>query len=205
MVPSSLTTSTSTPAGVRPASGRGRRPPRCGRGGPARRPRGSAAGRRGPGRVRSHGSVAESASTRAVWARSAALMPVRDAVAGVDGDRVGRAQLVLVVRRHQRDLEPVEHVAGHRHADHAAGVPDGEGHQLGRRLGGGEDDVALVLAVLVVDDDDAPAGRDVGDRPARRGRGGRCSRRVMPPPSRCCGSLACRRAARSPAATPRSR
>ena len=86
-----------------------------------------------------------------------------DAVAGVHGDRVGRAQLVLVVRGHQRDLEPLQHVAGHRHADHAAGVADREGHQLRRRLRGGEDDVALVLAVLVVDDDHGPAGRDVGD------------------------------------------
>ena len=33
----------------------------------------------------------------------------------------------------------------------------------GRRLARGEDDVALVLAVLVVDDDDGLAGRDVGD------------------------------------------
>ena len=53
-----------------------------------------------------------------------------DAVAGVHRDRVGRAQLVLVVRGHQRDLEPLEHVARHRHADHAAGVADREGHQL---------------------------------------------------------------------------
>ena len=89
--------------------------------------------------------------------------PGGDAVAGVDGDRVGRAQLVLVVGRHQRDLEPLEHVARHRHADDAAGVADGEGHQLGGRLRGGEDDVALVLPVLVVHHDDGLAGGDVGD------------------------------------------
>ena len=34
----------------------------------------------------------------------------------------------------------------------------------GVALAGGEDDVALVLAVLVVDDDDGLAGGDVGDR-----------------------------------------
>ena len=88
-----------------------------------------------------------------------------DAVAGVHRDRVRRAQLVLVVRGHQRDLEPLQHGARHRHADHAAGVADREGHQLGRRLGGGEDDVALVLAVLVVDHDHRLAGGDVGDGP----------------------------------------
>ena len=90
--------------------------------------------------------------------------PGGDAVAGVHGDGVRRAELVLVVRRHQRDLEPVEHLGRHRHADHAAGVADRERHQLRGRPGGGEDDVALVLAVLVVDDHDRLPGGDVGDR-----------------------------------------
>ena len=88
----------------------------------------------------------------------------RDAVAGVDRDRVRRTHPVAVVRRHQRDLEPVEHGGRHRHADHAAAVPDRERHQLRRRLGGREDQVALVLAVHVVDDHDRLAGGDVGDR-----------------------------------------
>ncbi len=87
-----------------------------------------------------------------------------DTVAGVHGDRVRRAEPVLVVRRHQRDLEPVEHVGRHRHADHPAGVADRERHQLRSRLGRGEDDVALVLAVLVVDDHDRLPRGDVGDR-----------------------------------------
>ena len=88
-----------------------------------------------------------------------------DAVTGVDRDGVGGPHLVAVVGGHQRDLEPVEHRGGHRHADHAAAVADREGHQLGRRLGRGEDEVALVLAVLVVDDDHGLAGGDVGDGP----------------------------------------
>ena len=87
-----------------------------------------------------------------------------DAVAGVHRDGVRRPQLVLVVRRHQRDLEPVEHLGRHRHADHAARVPDRERHQLGRRLARGEDDVALVLAVLVVHHDHGLARGDGGDR-----------------------------------------
>src|SRR5690606_4206800 len=48
-------------------------------------------------------------------------------------------------------------------ADVAAGVADGERQQLGGGVLGGEDDVALVLAVGVVGDDDGPAGGDVGD------------------------------------------
>ncbi len=87
-----------------------------------------------------------------------------DPVAGVDRDRELGAHLVAVVWRHQRDLEPVEHVGRHRHAHHPAAVPDRERHQLRGRLGGGEDDVALVLSVLVVDDDHGLAGGDVGDR-----------------------------------------
>ena len=59
-------------------------------------------------------------------------------------------------------------VGRHRHADHPAGVADRERHQLRRRLGGREDEVALVLAVLVVDDHDGLARGDVGDRRARR-------------------------------------
>ena len=90
--------------------------------------------------------------------------PGRDPVAGVHGDRVRRPHPVAVVRRHQRDLEPVQHRSRHRHADHPAAVPDGERHQLRRGLGGREDEVALVLPLQVVDDHDRLAGRDVGDR-----------------------------------------
>ncbi len=88
--------------------------------------------------------------------------PGGHAVARVDRDRVRRTHLVAVVRRHQRDLETVEHRGRHRNADDPAGVPDREGHQGGGRLGRREDEVALVLALLVVDDDDRLAGRDVG-------------------------------------------
>ncbi len=54
---------------------------------------------------------------------------------------------------------------------HPAGVPDRERQQLRRRLLGGEDQVAFVLPVGVVDDDDRASGRDVGDRPLHAGRG----------------------------------
>src|SRR5207244_4297601 len=43
--------------------------------------------------------------------------------------------------------------------------PDHERHQLGRRELRGEDQIALVLPVLVVDNDHGLAGLDVGDRP----------------------------------------
>ena len=71
---------------------------------------------------------------------------------GVHADRVGRAHPLGVgsERGHQRQFEPVEFRAFHRHADHPAGVFDHEGHALRRGFLGGEDEVALVLAPGVV-------------------------------------------------------
>ena len=65
-----------------------------------------------------------------------------------------------------------------RHADHAAGVADHERHRLGRHGLGGHDEVALVLAVGVVDDDDDLAALD------RRRRRSRSSVKGMMTPTR---------------------
>ena len=107
----------------------------------------------------SHGSVAESASVLTVWARSAALMPV------VTPSRAS-TEIVYAVRIRSLLCGVISGISsrssivpGHRHADDAGAVPDRERHQLGRRLARREDDVALVLAVLVVDDDDRPCPR----------------------------------------------
>ena len=81
----------------------------------------------------------------------------------VDGDGEGGAHRVEIVGDHRRQVQPVGAVGGHRHADDAAGVADHEGHLFRRRLRRGHDQVALVLAVGVVDDDDELAlgdGRD---------------------------------------------
>ena len=82
-----------------------------------------------------------------------------DALGGIDADRVGRAHPLGVggERGHQRQFEPVEVRAFHRHADDAAGVLDHEGDALGGGFLGGEDEVALVFAVGVVGDDHGPA------------------------------------------------
>ena len=61
---------------------------------------------------------------------------------------------VLLVADHQRDAQLVEPLAGHRQADEAAAVAGHEVDRLGRHLLGRDREVALVLAVLVVDDDD---------------------------------------------------
>ncbi len=64
---------------------------------------------------------------------------------------------------HLGQFEPVQLVALHGGADQAAALAHHEGDDLGGDLLGGDDEVALVLAVLVVDDDHRPAGRDVAD------------------------------------------
>ena len=104
-------------------------------------------------------------SVRTVVLRSAAEMPVRRAELGVDRhrERGALALGVLGARHHQRELELVEAGALHRQADHAARVADHERHLLGRHPVGRDDEVALVLAVFVVDDHDeltAPHGVD---------------------------------------------
>ena len=161
MVPSSLTSSHSTPAGRSPASrARSTAASVC----PGRRSTPPARARSGttcPGRDRSAGRVAGSASSRIVCARSAAEMPVLTPVARVDRHRVRGAAPVLVGVVHRRQVEPVAVGLGQRHADVAGGVPDHEREQLRGGLLGGEDQVALVLPVLVVDHHDRPAGGDV--------------------------------------------
>ena len=73
--------------------------------------------------------------------------------------------LVLVDRVHRQQPEPVADRAVQRHTQVARGVAHHERDEFRGGLLGGEDEVALVLAVLVVDDDDGLARGDVGNRP----------------------------------------
>jgi hypothetical protein len=95
-----------------------------------------------------------------------------DPLAGVHGHRVGGAPAVLVGVVHGRQVQPVALGLGQRHADVAGGPPDHERDQLRRRQFGGEDQVALVLPVGVVDHDDRAAGGDVRQSLLDAGKGG---------------------------------
>ena len=116
-----------------------------------------------PGEVA--GTVDGSASSRIVCARSAAEMPV------ATPSRASTETVYAVPRRSWL----VWYIGGSSSRSQSASVSgtqmkpgrvaDHERHQLRRRQLGGEDQVALVLAVLVVDHDDRPARRDVRDRP----------------------------------------
>ena len=154
-----------TPAGTSPAS-RARStlasvwPTRC-----STPPGRARSGKMWPGRRRSDGTVAGLMATWMVVARSLAEMPVvtpnrRSAsmltVKAVD-------ELLGVPLGHLRQAELVAALAGERQADQAAAVQRHEVDHLGRGQLGRADEVALVLAVLVVGHDDDLAVAQVVD------------------------------------------
>src|SRR3989338_8585904 len=109
-----------------------------------------------PGRVRSSGPILASTSVRTVTARAYAAPRVHG-----DGERGPHRRRVVL--DHHRDLQLVEALGGQRHADQAAAVPGHEVDGLGRDPVGRHHEVALVLAVLVIDHQQDPAGADLLD------------------------------------------
>src|SRR5207302_4312421 len=81
-------------------------------------------------------------------------------------DRHGERGLegALLAGDHQRDAKLLKSLPPAGHADDAPAVGGHEVDGLGRHLLPGHDEVALVLPVGVVHDDDDPAGADVLDR-----------------------------------------
>ena len=69
-----------------------------------------------------------------------------------------------VLRHHQRNLELVEALRRHREANQPAPVPGHEIHRFRRDLLGGDRQIALILPIRVVHDDDHLAGPDGLDR-----------------------------------------
>ena len=65
-----------------------------------------------------------------------------------------------VLRHHQRNLELVEPLRRHRQANQPAAVARHEVDRLGRDLLRGDRQIAFVLAILIVDDDDHLAGAE---------------------------------------------
>jgi hypothetical protein len=87
----------------------------------------------------------------------------RRAPSRLDGDRERRAEVGRVLLDHRRQFEGVAALLGQREADETAALARHEVDRLRGDLLRGQDEVALVLAVLVVDDDDEPAGAQGGD------------------------------------------
>ena len=169
--PSSRMISQMTPAGSRPAS-RARSTDRLG---VARAHQHAAAPRAQredvAGRDQSSAPAASRATaTRMVSARSRAEMPVvmpwRASMLTVNA--VPRGERLSV--GHHRQPQRRDLLLGQRQADEPAPVARHEVDRLGRDQIGGHGQVALVLAILVVDQDDHAAGADRVDGPST----GRC-------------------------------
>ena len=175
IVPSSFMISQITPAGSSPASRARSTEPSVW---PARRSTPPVAGaqREDVARARRGRSAWRRRRSRpgSVCARSAAEMPVVTPVARLDRDGEGgaeaRAVLVSGTIIGRRSCSSA--LLGERQADQAAPVRGHEVDRLGRHLLGRHAEVALVLAVLVVDEDDHLAGADVLEGRLDRGDGG---------------------------------
>ncbi len=94
-----------------------------------------------------------------------------DALGRLDGERERRAVRRAVVAHHQRQVELAAARLGQRQADQAAAVLGHEVDRLGGDVFGGQHEVALVLAVLLVDQHDHAAVADVGDDVLDGGKG----------------------------------
>ena len=80
-----------------------------------------------------------------------------------DRDREVRAVDRAVLRHHRREIEALGVRRSDRHADEPAAVGRQEIDLLGRHEIRGEDEIALVLAILLVDEHGHPPGLEVGD------------------------------------------
>ena len=74
-------------------------------------------------------------------------------MAHVDRNGEGGAERRIVFRHHGIELQLAGMLAAERGADDAGSVADDEGHLLRRAKAGGDEQVALVLAVVIVGDD----------------------------------------------------
>ena len=98
-----------------------------------------------------------------------------DAVRRVDGYGEHRPVRLGVVLDHRRHADLIAPLGGHRQADEAARVAGHEVDVVGLDVLGGDDEVALVLAALVVDEDHHPAVPELFDEHLRRMEPGVCA------------------------------
>ena len=89
-----------------------------------------------------------------------------DAFGGLDGDGEGSGVDGAVVGRHRRQAQVLAALARQRQADQAAAIACHEVDGFGRDMVGGQDQVAFVFAVFVIDQDHhlarAHVGHDIG-------------------------------------------
>ncbi len=84
-------------------------------------------------------------------------------MADVDRDREGGAERRIVERHHRIEMQPPRLLGSERRADDAGRMADDERHLLRRAQVRGDEQIAFVLAVVVVGDDDDLAAGECGD------------------------------------------
>ena len=164
-VPSSRMISQMTPLGLRPAS---RETSTAASVWPARTstpPGRATSGKTWPGETIASGPLAgidgDRDGARAVGGADSG----RDALARLDRDRERGLVAAAVGAGHRLEAELVGALLGQREADQAAAVAGHEVDRVGRRHLRRDDEVALILAVFVVDEDEhAAVARLVDDR-----------------------------------------
>src|SRR5204863_8598835 len=86
-----------------------------------------------------------------------------DAATRVDGNSKGGTEELSVLGDLRGQVKLVTTLFGQRQADQAAGVPGHEIDDLRSDLLGSANEVAFILAIFVVNDDDHASVADVGD------------------------------------------
>jgi hypothetical protein len=80
--------------------------------------------------------------------------PRRQSMTDIGRHSEGGAERRVIGRDHRSEVQPPRIVAGQRNADDAAAIADDERHLLGCAKRSGDDQVALVLAIVVIGDGD---------------------------------------------------
>ena len=97
--------------------------------------------------ARAHVAIGECAhGVRALLGRNAR----RQSMADIGRHGEGGAERRVIGRDHRSEVQPPRIVAGQRNANDAAAIADDEGHLLGGAKRSGDDQVALVLAIIIV-------------------------------------------------------
>ena len=84
-------------------------------------------------------------------------------MADVDRDGERRAERRIVERHHRIEVQAARLLGSERRANDARGVADDERHLLRRAQARGNKQIAFVLAVIVIGDDDHLAAGEGGD------------------------------------------
>ena len=87
----------------------------------------------------------------------------RQAMADIDRDGKGGTERRIVARHHRIEMQPPRFIVRQGRADDARGMADDERHLFGRAQRSGDEQIALILPIVVVGDDDDLAACESAD------------------------------------------